>query len=121
MSHTPLTVYGYMKCDTCREAIKWLDAHGRAHEFIDITERPPSAATLRAILKDGRYELKHLFNTSGRLYRSLQIKDKLPGMSRAEALELLAGEGMLIKRPIVTDGQHFSVGFREAIFSELWG
>ena len=117
----PLTVYGYMKCDTCRKALKWLDANGKAYTFIDITTDPPSAATLKKLLAEGRYVLKHLFNTSGRRYRELDIKQKLPDMTQAEALKLLAGDGMLVKRPIVTDGQSFTVGFREAIFSDVWG
>ncbi|MEM1109068.1 MAG: arsenate reductase family protein [Planctomycetota bacterium] len=117
---TTLTVYGYMKCDSCRKALKWLDAAGRDHTFIDITEQPPDASTLASALEDGRYDLKHLFNTSGQLYRSMNIKDKLPGMSRDEALALLADHGMLIKRPIITDGKRFTVGFKPAVFDEVW-
>lgn len=116
-----LIVYGYMKCDSCRKALKWLDAAGLEHQFIDITEHPPHAKTLGAILQEGRYELKHLFNTSGQLYRSMQIKDKLQGMSEAEALKLLAANGMLIKRPIFTDGERFTVGFKPPVFEEVWG
>ena len=121
MSTPTLTVYGYMKCDSCRKALKWLDAAGLDHEFIDITEYPPTADTLAAILAEGRYELKHLFNTSGQLYRSMQIKDKLPAMGRDEALALLADHGMLIKRPIVTNGARFTVGFKPPVFEEVWG
>ncbi|MEM9419447.1 MAG: Spx/MgsR family RNA polymerase-binding regulatory protein [Planctomycetota bacterium] len=116
-----LTVYGYMKCDSCRKALKWLDAAGLEHAFIDITENPPSAKTLKAVLSDGRYELKHLFNTSGQLYRSMKIKEKLPEMAQAEALALLAGNGMLIKRPIITDGTRFTVGFKPLVLEEVWG
>lgn len=116
-----LTVYGYMKCDSCRKALKWLDAAAREHVFIDITENPPTPATLEAALRDGRYELKHLFNTSGQLYRSMKIKDRLPGMSQDEALALLAANGMLVKRPIVTDGKRFTVGFKPPVFEDVWG
>jgi len=116
-----LTVYGYMKCDTCRKALKWLDAHGRASEFIDITQTPPDAATLGQLLDAGGYELKHLFNTSGRAYRAPGMKEKLASIGRDETLKLLATQGMLIKRPIVTDGQRFTVGFREPRFAEVWG
>lgn len=116
-----LTVYGYMKCDTCRKALKWLETRGRETRFIDITQTPPGAATLGAILDAGDYELKQLFNTSGRAYREPGMKEKLASMSRDETLALLAGNGMLIKRPIVTDGPRFTVGFREPKFAEVWG
>jgi len=116
-----LTVYGYMKCDSCRKAVKWLDTANRDHTFIDITQDPPDAQTLAAVLDRGRYELKHLFNTSGQLYRSMNIKDQLPGMSRDDTLALLAANGMLIKRPIVTDGKRFTVGFKPPVFEEVWG
>ena len=119
---TPLLpVYGYMKCDSCRKARKWLDASGLDHAFIDVTEQPPAVKTLGAVLNEGRYELKHLFNTSGQLYRSMNIKEKLPEMSRDEALKLLSGHGMLIKRPIVTDGRRFTLGFKPVVFEEVWG
>lgn len=116
-----LTVYGYMKCDTCRKAIKWLDANGIDHAFIDITADPPSAKRLRAILKGGRYTLRQLFNTSGVLYREMRIKDRLPDMTEAEAISLLAANGKLIKRPIVTDGERFTVGFKPEEFENVWG
>ena len=116
-----MTVYGYMKCDSCRKARKWLDASGLDHAFIDVTEQPPAVKTLGAVLNEGRYELKHLFNTSGQLYRSMNIKEKLPEMSRDEALKLLSGHGMLIKRPIVTDGRRFTLGFKPVVFEEVWG
>ncbi|MEM7625222.1 MAG: Spx/MgsR family RNA polymerase-binding regulatory protein [Planctomycetota bacterium] len=116
-----LTVYGYMKCDTCRRALKWLEAHECDTEFIDITQDPPNAATLGALLDTGDYQLKQLLNTSGRAYREPGVKDKLAAMGRDETLTYLAGEGMLIKRPIVTDGTRFTVGFRETAFDAAWG
>ena len=121
MPEQTIRVFGYMKCDSCRKALKWLEVQGVVHEFVDITQHPPSAQTLGGLLTVGRYELKHLFNTSGQLYRSMKIKDKLPAMSRAEALSLLAGHGMLIKRPIVTDGHRHTVGFKPPVFAEVWG
>lgn len=114
--------YGYDKCSTCRKAKKWLDERGVAYRFIDITQQPPTAATLRGILQAGGYELRHLFNTSGQLYRQMDIKSKLPGMSQAEALALLAKHGKLVKRPIVTDGRsRHTVGFDEDQFRRVWG
>ncbi|MEO0514572.1 MAG: arsenate reductase family protein [Planctomycetota bacterium] len=120
-SNPNLTVYGYTKCDSCRKAIKWLDTAGLEHTFVDITKHPPTAATLAALLDGGRYELKHLFNTSGQLYRSMKIKDQLPTMSKNEALALLAANGMLIKRPILTDGTRHTLGFRPEVLAEVWG
>lgn len=116
-----LKFYGYDKCGTCRNAKKWLDAKGVDYQSIDITTTPPPKAALKAILKAGDYQLRQLFNTSGVQYRELNIKDKLPGMSEAEAIDLLAGNGKLCKRPIVTDGKRYTVGFREEAFAEKWG
>ncbi len=120
-STPPLTVYGYPKCDACRKAIQWLNTAGLEHTFIDITEHPPTAAILSAVLDGGRYELKHLLNTSGQLYRSMKIKEQLATMSRDEALSLLAAHGMLIKRPILTDGQRHTVGFKPEVLAQVWG
>lgn len=114
-----ITVYGYMKCDTCRKALKWLDARGLDHRFIDITVKAPTKALLKALLKE--YGLKRLFNTSGGQYRELGIKDRLPGMGDAEAIDLLAGNGMLCKRPMISDGKRHTVGFKEEEFAGVWG
>ncbi|MEK9500175.1 arsenate reductase family protein [Gaopeijia maritima] len=113
--------YGYARCSTCRNARKWLDARGIEHTFVDITADPPSAATLGAILDSGDYAIGELFNRSGVQYRELGMKDRLPDMSREEALETLAGNGKLVKRPIVTDGTRATVGFREDRFEAVWG
>ena len=121
MSSETLTVYGYKKCDTCRKAMKWLEKRGRAFEFVDITEDPPSAEMLGQVIDGGGYELKQLFNTSGQSYRQGGFKEKLPDLSRDEALSALAADGRLIKRPIVTDGRRFTVGFREGEFAGAWG
>lgn len=115
-----IKLYGYMKCDACRKAIKWLDTHSVDHAFIDITTDPPSAGQLRAILRSD-YALRQLFNTSGVLYREMRMKDRLPAMKEAEAVELLASNGKLVKRPIVTDGKRFTVGFKPDRFAEVWG
>ncbi|QDU34684.1 Regulatory protein Spx [Poriferisphaera corsica] len=115
-----LMVYGYMKCSTCRKAIKWLDEAGCTYEFIDITTDPPSEAVLKKLLKKGDYGLKQLFNTSGVLYREMKMKEKVGGMNEGEAVKLLSSEGKLVKRPIVTDGKDFSVGFKEDVFKAKW-
>lgn len=115
-----MKLYGYMKCGTCRKAIKWLDAKGLSYDFIDITQQPPRQAELKKALAAG-YELKELFNKSGGQYRELNMKYKLPLMSQAEALKLLAGNGYLVKRPICLDGSTVTVGFKEDAFEEAWG
>jgi len=114
-----MKIYGYMKCGTCRKAVKWLDSEGMDYQFIDITQTAPTKALLKALLK--QYELKRLFNTSGGQYRELGIKDKLASMTQAEAVDLLASNGMLCKRPMVTDGTRHTVGFKEDEFASVWG
>jgi arsenate reductase (glutaredoxin) len=116
-----LTVYHYPKCSTCRGAVKWLQAQGHELELHSIVEETPSAAELGRLVEVSGLELKKFFNTSGEVYRSLGLKDKLPGMSREQQLELLASSGMLIKRPVVTDGQRVTLGFKEEDFAATWG
>lgn len=115
-----LTFYGYKKCNTCRKAEKFLQQVEIAFEFVDITENPPSANMLADIAKLSETPLKKLFNTSGIQYRELKIKDKLPALSNQEILALLAGNGRLIKRPLITNGKHATVGFDENRFNEIW-
>ena len=115
-----LKFYGYKKCDTCRKAEKALEKAGRQYEFIDITEDPPSAAALGRMVKQSGAELKKFFNTSGVQYKELKIKDKVAGMGEAEILALLAGNGRLVKRPLVTDGHRSTVGFQEGDFLKAW-
>lgn len=116
-----LTFYGYKKCSTCRKAEKSLDEAGVAYRFVDITETPPSATALGKIRTAADVPIRKLFNTSGEQYKALGIKDKLPGLADAEALRLLAGNGRLIKRPLVTDGDRATVGFDPETFAKTWG
>ncbi len=88
---------------------------------IHIVEQPPSKEELRELYQKSGLELKKFFNTSGQKYRELGLKDKLKGMSEDEALELLASDGMLIKRPLTTDGTNVTVGFKEEQFEQTWG
>ncbi|WP_455211633.1 arsenate reductase family protein [Kaarinaea lacus] len=117
--------YGYKKCGTCRKAEKALELYvqknGREYTFIDITEAPPSASALKKMAAQADIDLKKMFNTSGVQYRELNIKEKLPVMNEKEILDLLASNGRLIKRPLVTDGTHCTVGFKEESFKEVWG
>lgn len=118
MSH--LKVYQYPKCSTCRAAVKWLRDQGHELELQHIAEQPPTAAELRLLVASSGLPLKKFFNTSGEVYKALGLKDKLSGMSEQEQLELLASHGMLIKRPVVTDGNKTTVGFKEEQYTEAW-
>jgi Spx/MgsR family transcriptional regulator len=116
-----LKFYGYKKCDTCRKAEKFLQRAAITYEFIDITENPPTAEVLASIAKRANTPLRKLFNTSGIQYRELKIKAQLPTLSDQEILALLAGNGRLIKRPLITNGKKASVGFNEELFVDTWG
>ena len=107
------TFYEYPKCSTCRKAKAELNQLGLDVESINIKENPPSAQFLKELLAGADLELKKFFNTSGQSYRSLGLKDKLPTLSLDEAIDLLASEGMLIKRPIlIKDGKVLQIGYR---------
>lgn len=119
MSH--LKVYQYPKCGTCRSAVKWLKEAGHELELQHIAEQPPGVEELRVLVANSGLELKKFFNTSGEVYKALGLKDKLPGLSEEEQLMLLSSHGMLIKRPIVTDGQKVTVGYKDEQYAEAWG
>jgi arsenate reductase len=110
-----LTVYTHANCDTCRKAVKWLRAEGIPFVEKPIRETPPSVAELKAMLAAQGGELRKLFNTSGVDYRAQGLGEKLPTMTEAAALKLLAGSGNLVKRPFLLrpDGVGL-VGFNEA-------
>lgn len=110
----------YPKCTTCKKAQKWLDENGIAYENIHIVEQTPSKEQLKAYYEASGLPLKKFFNTSGMKYRELELKDKLPTMSEDEQLALLASDGMLIKRPLVTDGKKLTLGFKESDFLKTW-
>ena len=113
-----LTFICYSKCTTCQKAQKWLDENGVAYEVRDIKTENPTAEELAAWYKTSGLPLKKFFNTSGLLYKSMALKDKLPGMSEEEMLALLATDGMLVKRPLAVDGATVLVGFKEAEWKE---
>lgn len=115
-----ITFYWYPKCGTCRNAKKWLDAHQLSYKEIHIVENPPSKAELREYYEKSNLELKKFFNTSGQKYRELGIKDKISTASEDELLDLLASDGMLIKRPLVSDGEKVTVGFKEEEYEKMW-
>ena len=104
----------YPKCSTCQKAKTWLDQKGLSYTLRDIRLEPPTQAELQAWHSASRLPLKRFFNTSGQLYRSLELTKKLPDMSQDEQFQLLASDGMLVKRPILIQDQTVLVGFREA-------
>ena len=119
-----LKVYEYAKCDTCRKALKYLDAKKIAYEKRPIVETLPTTAELKKMLghlhSQGK-TFKNLFNTSGEIYRALKIGDRIKaGMTEAEALDLLAKNGKLIKRPFVLSPEAGTVGFDENTWKELF-
>ncbi|MEH7123812.1 arsenate reductase family protein [Bacillus sp. JJ1773] len=115
-----MTFYWYPKCGTCRKAKKWLDDHQLAYEAVHIADNPPSRSELEDLYKKSGLDLKKFFNTSGMKYRELGLKDKVKSSSDDELLDLLATDGMLIKRPILTDGQKVTVGFKEEDYEKSW-
>lgn len=115
-----LTFYGYKRCGTSRKAENYLSKLGISYEFIDITEEPPSKDDLVNIVEQCGKPLKKFFNTSGVVYREQKIKERLPSMSEKEQIEMLASNGKLLKRPLITDGTRSSVGFNEEEFIALW-
>ena len=109
----------YPPCSTCKKAKAWLDAHGIAYTARHIKEENPTYEELKGWFTSSGLPLKKFFNTSGLVYKALELKDKLPGMSEEEQLQLLATDGMLVKRPLVVleDGTVLT-GFREKEWEE---
>lgn len=103
----------YPKCSTCQKAKKWLDQYNIAYTERHIAEENPSYDELKDWYFRSGLPLKKFFNTSGLLYKQMNLKDKLSAMSEEEQLRLLATDGMLVKRPLVVDGDTVLVGFRE--------
>ena len=103
----------YPKCSTCKKAEKWLKDQGFSFEIRDIKENNPEAEELKAWHEKSGLPLKKFFNTSGLIYKSMGLKDKLPTMNEEEQIALLATDGMLVKRPIVVDGDLVLIGFNK--------
>ena len=108
----------YSRCSTCRKAKAWLDEHGAVYESRDIREHNPSRDELREWQRKSGLPLKRFFNTSGQQYRELALKDRLPGMSEDEQLDLLASDGMLVKRPLLITERTVIPGFREELYEQ---
>lgn len=108
----------YPRCSTCRKAKKWLDEHEIEYEDRDIVKDNPQKDELKEWYEKSDLTLKRFFNTSGKVYRELKLKDKLPDMTEDEQLELLAKDGMLVKRPIIVSDNYITTGFKEKEWEE---
>ena len=109
-----MTFICYPKCTTCQKAQKWLDENGISYTFRDIKMEHPTYEELAAWHRRSGLPLKKFFNTSGLLYKSMELKDRLPAMSEDEMLKRLAADGMLVKRPLLVGDDFVLVGFKEA-------
>ena len=111
----------YPKCSTCKKAQQFLDAGGVSYTLRDIKEERPTREELTSWYRQSGLPLRRFFNTSGLVYKSLGLKEKLPTLSEEEQLELLASDGMLVKRPLLIGEDFVLVGFREAEWSNTFG
>ena len=108
----------YPRCTTCKKAQKWLDEQGVEYTFRDIKEENPSYEELKLWYEKSGLPIKKFFNTSGKLYKEMQLKDKIPSMSDEEILQLLATDGLLVKRPLGIKGDSVVVGFKQEEWEE---
>ena len=111
-------VYCYPRCTTCKKAIKWLDENGIEYEYKHIVEETPSKEDIKSYYKESGVPLKRFFNTSGNVYKEMNLKEKLAEMSENEQFELLASNGMVLKRPLLVGKDFVLVGFKEAEWVE---
>ncbi len=102
----------YPKCSTCQRAKKWLDENNIPYEERHIVEKKPTASELKEWIERSGVPLKRFFNTSGMLYKELKLKEKLPAMGEEEQIQLLASNGMLVKRPLVIAKDFVLIGFK---------
>ncbi|MBR3834371.1 MAG: arsenate reductase family protein [Lachnospiraceae bacterium] len=109
----------YPKCSTCQKAKKWLDEQGKKYTERHIVENNPTYEELKSWYELSGLPLKKFFNTSGLKYKELQLKDKLPTMSEEDMLQLLATDGMLVKRPLLVVDDKVLVGFKQAQWEEM--
>ena len=111
-------VYCYPRCTTCKKAIKWLEENGIDYEYKHIVEETPAKEDIKKYYKESGLPLKRFFNTSGNVYKELNLKEKLAEMSEDEQFELLASNGMVLKRPLLVGKDFVLVGFKEAEWAE---
>ena len=108
----------YPKCSTCQKAKKWLDENGIEYELRDIKEDNPNIDEIKKWYEKSGVEIKKFFNTSGLIYKSMALKDKLPSMTENEKIELLSTDGMLVKRPLLITEDKVLIGFKEAEYEK---
>ena len=111
-------VYCYPRCTTCKKAVKWLEENGIDYEYKHIVEETPSKEDIKKYYKESGLPLKRFFNISGNVYKELNLKEKLSEMSEDEQFELLASNGMVLKRPLLVGKDFVLVGFKEAEWVE---
>lgn len=111
-------LYCYPRCTTCKKAVKWLEENGIDYEYKHIVEETPSKEDIKKYYKESGLPLKRFFNTSGNVYKELNLKEKLKEMSEDEQFELLASNGMVLKRPLLVGKDFVLVGFKEAEWIE---
>ena len=114
-----LKVYCYSKCSTCKKALKWLDEKKIKHEVVDIKSDHPDEDALRKYYAISGLPLKRFFNTSGMQYRELELSKRLPDMDEDEQFRLLAGDGMLVKRPLLVGDGFVLTGFKQSEWEEM--
>lgn len=115
-----VTFYTYPPCSTCRNAKKWLDEHDITYKEIHIVEETPTKEEMLELFSLSDEPARRFFNTRGRVYRELNMKDKINDLTKEEMAAYLASDGMLIRRPIVTDGKKVTIGFKADTFSDFW-
>ena len=111
-------LYCYPRCTTCKKAVKWLEENGIDYEYKHIVEETPSKEDIKKYYKESGLPLKRFFNTSGNVYKELNLKEKLAEMSEDEQFEILASNGMVLKRPLLVGKDFVLVGFKEAEWIE---
>lgn len=112
--------YQYSNCTTCKKAAKFLNEYGVSYVPIDIVQHTPTKKEFEDIIEKTGVEVNKLFNTHGAKYRELNLKDKLKDMSDDEKLDLLASDGMLVKRPLAISGEKITLGFKEDQYKDTW-
>ena len=114
-----IIIYCYPKCSTCQKAVKYLEKHNLSFDYHNIKEDQPNFNELKSIIARSGKDINKFFNTSGQLYKLLDLKNKLTTMTDNDKIKLLAGEGMLIKRPLVLIDDTVLLGFKETEWDEV--
>lgn len=115
-----LELYQHPTCSTCKATRKWLDDHLIEYRAINMIENPPTQETLINLMSQTDLPVLRFFNTSGNRYRELGLKNRVSNMNITECAAVLASDGMLIKRPLLTDGKRTTLGFKEDIYEQTW-